>query len=509
MKKRLAILSFGFLLSNAALGGVTNYVSLSGSHISPFSSWPTAATNIQAAVDAEGDTVVVSNGTYRLDTVLSIPAGHTVLSLNGAEETVIDGMETVLRYVQINGSELRGFTVTHGYLIGDSFISPDDKLGTGVHAENSTISSCTISDNFGYGAKGAGLYATGCTVSNCVFKDNQTAYIIRSVSHFSFTYIPGMGAGIYCSDTLVEDCLFRRNSSQYGGGIYAVGFSEIRRCRIEDNQAESGGGIHSGTGVLIEQCQIADNRAEFGGGIYINRGGTLRNCFIHANRTTPVPKIFWKYEPDLLPIGVITSETTTTTGGAVYMLGAGIIENCTLTGNNSDYGGVGSIQLKSSLDLPADSVIQNCIIWNNGGAAFSPSVSGATLLNNCVADPKLVDPESCVLAAYSPCINTGTNQTWMSGTTDLEQNPRILYGTVDIGAYEYFENLAITHFSESDARSTWTARPGAVYQLQACDDLTTADWINIGTPITATTTELSASDPAPADHRFYRVILIE
>ncbi|MBN2685496.1 MAG: right-handed parallel beta-helix repeat-containing protein [Pontiellaceae bacterium] len=437
MKKRLFILSTGLLLANAAVGGVTNYVSLSGSHISPFSSWPTAATNIQAAVNAEGDTVVVSNGTYRLDTVLSIPAGHTVLSLNGAGETVIDGKDAV-RCVQINDSELQGFTVTHGYALGGSAISPDQKHGAGIHAEGSSITSCIIQNNFSSGKMGAGLYATGCTVSNCVFQDNQTAYSISRGSHGERIRTPGRGAGIYCSDTLVEDCLFRRNFSQYGGGIYAVGFSEIKRCRIEKNQAKYGGGVYTETGALVEQSRIANNRAEFGGGIYINRGGTIRNCFIHANRAASVPELSTGeiiFSPTPIFFGLTTAETTNTTGGAVYMLGAGTIESCTLTGNNSDYGGVGSIQLESSLDLPADSVIQNCIIWNNEGAAFPPENSEATLLHNCTEDPQLVDPESVLLAATSPCINSGTNQNWMTDAQDFFGNERIL-NCVDIGACE-------------------------------------------------------------------------
>jgi hypothetical protein len=36
----------------------------------------------------------------------------------------------------------------------------------------------------------------------------------------------------------------------------------------------------------------------------------------------------------------------------------------------------------------------------------------------------------------SPCINAGDNSS-VTGTTDLDGNPRIVHGTVDIGAYEY------------------------------------------------------------------------
>ncbi len=40
------------------------------------------------------------------------------------------------------------------------------------------------------------------------------------------------------------------------------------------------------------------------------------------------------------------------------------------------------------------------------------------------------------LQSNSPCINSGDND-YVTGATDLDGNPRIVGGTVDIGAYEY------------------------------------------------------------------------
>jgi hypothetical protein len=60
-------------------------------------------------------------------------------------------------------------------------------------------------------------------------------------------------------------------------------------------------------------------------------------------------------------------------------------------------------------------------------------------LTNCwTSDPLFLNPGigDYHLQANSPCINAGANFE-VSGTNDLDGNPRIVGGTVDIGAYEY------------------------------------------------------------------------
>ena len=40
------------------------------------------------------------------------------------------------------------------------------------------------------------------------------------------------------------------------------------------------------------------------------------------------------------------------------------------------------------------------------------------------------------LLPTSPCVNAGLNQGWMTDSTDLDGNPRISGGVVDMGAFE-------------------------------------------------------------------------
>ncbi len=56
---------------------------------------------------------------------------------------------------------------------------------------------------------------------------------------------------------------------------------------------------------------------------------------------------------------------------------------------------------------------------------------------------------------------------------------------------------------------SWKAGANLVYQLQRSDDLTTTNWINVGSPITATNTLMTTFDLPGADaQRYYRMVLL-
>ncbi|HEX5398199.1 MAG TPA: PKD domain-containing protein, partial [Verrucomicrobiae bacterium] len=207
----------------------------------PFSSWETAATNIQDAVDAAsvcGSLVLVTNGVYATGgrdmmgtgkSRVAIDKPLIVRSVNGPEATVIKGVRggsfTRCVYMGANAS-LDGFTLKGGYAFANYYALPSSV------------------DTFGGGA----LCADSAVLTNCVLTDNEAVY----------------GGGT-CGGILYNCSLL----GSPGDGYYAP---------FTGNYADSGGGAY---GAILRNCIIATNAAYFsGGGVY---QCMLYNCTLTGN----------------------------------------------------------------------------------------------------------------------------------------------------------------------------------------------------------------------------------
>ena len=291
---------------------VIHYVNVGNpTPIAPYTSWATAATNIQDAVDAAtqvGALVLVSNGIYAtggrtvysaLTNRVAITKPVTVRSVNGPAATVIQGAGPVgagavrCAYVGTN-AVLSGFTLTNGATLSYG-VSSEEGNGGGVWCE-----------------------AAG-TLNHCVLSGCSAAY----------------GGG-----------------GTFGGALY--------NCLLSDCSATSGGGASDG---VLNNCTISGCSASGGGGTF---GGTLNNCIVYYNNA--------------------------------------------VNGSNSYY---------STFNY-------SCTTPDPGGTG------------NITNEPRFVNAAAgnYCLSANSPCRDKGDNA-YAQETIDLDGNPRIVNGTVDMGAYEY------------------------------------------------------------------------
>jgi hypothetical protein len=409
--------------------------------IVPFSTWATAATSIQDAVDVtvDGDEVLVTNGIYasggRIDN-FGAPYGDAltnrvvitnsifVHSVNGPDVTIIQGNQVegttnglaavrCLFIEQDLPAVVSGFTLAKGATLLHSQLGfgSSDNQGGGVFCWTSSgawspaiISNCCIT-SCSSGEKGGGV--CGGIYLGCVISNNSAVF----------------GGGAYSAD--LSNCIIANNSANVvissmpygnmGGGALDC---RLANCQLLNNySANLGGGTCSfSISSPATSCVYSNNSAPSGAGTY---SGNLTNC------------VFWKNT------GVSANYGSLYNCILKYSSGTGAsgstLCNCTLVGN--------------ALGM-ANASAYNCIIYDN-----TNEYTGSSLVNCCsrlatagsfaaqrnfTNAPAFVDETGgdFHLQSNSPCINAGANVN-VQTTLDLDGHPRIIGTNVDVGAFEY------------------------------------------------------------------------
>ena len=364
-----------------------HYVALNNpAPAAPYATWATAATNIQDAVDAViqgGALVLVGDGLYEagvwaergMSNRVAVTKPLTVRSVNGPEVTQIAGY-------QVPGTTNGAAAVRCVYLCNRAVLAGFTLTNGATHSSE---------DNTNNAGGGVWCESVSAVVSNCVLTGNSAGW---------------RGGGAYSGT--INNCTITGNSAvQIGGGTDR---GMLNNCTLKGNSANEGGGAFDGT---LNNCVLTGNSASSdGGGVAF---ATLNNCTLVGNSA----------------------------GGRGGGAENGTLNNCTLTGNSANEGG-GAF----------DGTLNNCIIYYNS-ASIGPNYHDDYYddLNYCCTTPmpmswlstnNLTNAPQFVNAAAgdyrlkpnSPCIDAGINQDWMFAALDLDGNPRILNGTVDMGAYE-------------------------------------------------------------------------
>jgi len=154
------------------VGNGVHYVAANSTNpVAPYSSWATAATNIQDAVnvvEAGGPVaLMVTNGNY---TSVAVSRPLSVRSVNGPLLTYINGGQSNLCISLTNGASLSGFTLINGLggasggMLNNCALTGNSWYG----ASYSALSNCTLTGNTAYGA-------TYSTLHNCTSPVTPTA----------------------------------------------------------------------------------------------------------------------------------------------------------------------------------------------------------------------------------------------------------------------------------------------------------------------------------------------
>jgi hypothetical protein len=262
-----------------------------------------------------------------------------------------------------------------------------------------TLSGLTLTNGRAAGG-GGGLFceSTDVVVSNCVVSGNlsfvQYAFLFNPPCCERIDY--GASAGGVYGGTL-NNCILDNNVAETSWSYGPI--CDITSCSaVHDGQFAAyeipglGGGARN---AILNQCILKSNSAGYGGGAY---GCTLNNCTVVLNSATSLSPFAFDY------------------GGGTYECSA---HNCVVYFNmavrGTNYDSSSTINYSCTTPLPTNGVDGN--------------ISSDPLFVNAANGDFHLQPNS-------PCINAGENA-YVTASADLDGNPRIAGGTVDIGAYEF------------------------------------------------------------------------
>ena len=345
-----------------------------------------------------------------------VEANQTILS--GDIGTTGDRTDNSYHVVDITGTAattvLDGFTITDGYADDGLNQFTEEDVGGGIYSDesgNTQLSNLIVIDNFAL-KDGAGVYL-----------DASSNPVLTNVD-------------------IVEN-----EAQQFGGGLRTRESSPtLNLVTLTGNLAgEQGGGVSNLEGQPVFNRVIFDrNVANDFGGALIN----LDNESIEINNSL-----------------FISNQSQT--GGAIYNQDSNlVVTNSTFFGNQSDFGGAvySYDDLDSNTESDTDSLISNSILVNNSGAldelqvsddGFSDSAFSNTVVNNSIVEggyegganvfdvnPRFINPEegNFRIRSNSPAIDVGDGSV-IDAEFDLAGSDRVINGSVDLGAYEFQDNL--------------------------------------------------------------------
>lgn len=257
-------------------------------------------------------------------------------------------------------------------------------------------------------------------------------------------YHPLYGAGIYLdgSTNVVRNCIIRNNSAGMsnttntttttrGGAVYNKS-GQVRYSLIYNNSADEGGGVYVDGVGFVNTSMISNNSAVNGSGVYLKKTETASANY------------------QILATSIITNNTSRR-NGAVFVDGAGLVEQNTIANNyTSNVRDAGAYT--SGIYVKNASTVANNIIWNNTLLQLNNG-KNASVLAQIYTEGSSRSTALFYNNAISDVNSSNWNDAYQSGTFELTSNT--IGKVFEIGTDDQYKDLA-NFTNTKGVQGTWT-----------------------------------------------------
>ena len=447
-------MSISYMTTSGSGGGITNHGTLTMSDV--WFSHTGAALNGGGIYNSSTGTLALSDGNFIQTTAASGGGLYSEGPTTVTDTRFFDNSSTSDGgAIALSGPGV-SLTVGGGSVLGSSSAAS----GGAIHIANgssATVSGTTFTNNASTFSGGAIHVASdgALALGNSVLSGSHT------------TDAGSTGGAIFNEGSLtVVDTTFSGNSTPMAGGaLNNFGVARVSRSTFSGNTAERGGAINvNSDGTLnLVNATVTGNTADYGAGIFVGNGSArLTNSSVASN-----------------------------TGDGIFInLGTIFLYNSILAGNGG--GGATNCGISGSAAVHA----RNTLI-EDGLSCVSDDLGG-----NLTGDPLLGSlsdhggpTQTMALLPGSPAIDAGSDAL----AVDADSNPlatdqrgagfpRIVLGSVDMGAYEYTDVSApvVTGFSAPSPTNTLDI---PITTFTATDDIGVTGYL-----VTETSTPPDAGD---------------
>jgi predicted outer membrane repeat protein len=388
----------------------------------------------KAATNGEDDTINLADGTYKTTddgkgTFVYLSNESNIIRLQGSDKSLVtlsgENLHQVIRHKLTVGvsSEIviSNISITNG-----TNIEQLGESGGGI-LSNSTLvlDNCVLQNNHGVRTHGGAVFADSAVITNSIFRSNSAdggggaigvfKNLNVSASSFEGNTSPSYGGAIYAHDLsynrLISNSTFQNNNARYGGAL-SITRSVISNSKFYGNAAQSyGGAIHSFGGIEIYNSIFEYNRGISGASIYNGNGSAILNNIFRSNYSDDT----YNETSNIYLTELNESDTLLNN---IFML------------NNTDVEIKSSVLMTLSNNYVDVSRVSTDFVGKNN--IYDSLVLGFLDYKN--SDYRLINSSGFIDAGTTEI--TGVN----FPKTDLNGNPRISYGTIDIGPYEFIDS---------------------------------------------------------------------